>query len=131
MRLLIIDDSSLARTRIKSFFSETANIEFAEAANGIEALEKHRIFSPNVIILDYIIPAPDGLAILKIISQIDNNAKVIMITTLGNQKYIYEDCVKCGASAILTKPLTKAVMMEAIQKAIPEIRICDSKGDIG
>jgi len=115
MRFLIVDDSTFMRTQVRQAFSELANIEFEEAVNGIDALEKHRIFKPDVMILDYIIPAPDGLAILKILNKIDKKLKIIMVTALGNQKFIYKDCIECGAFAILTKPITKGNALKTIK----------------
>jgi len=117
MRLLIVDDSSFMRKQIKDAFSELADIEFEEAINGIEALEKHRTFQPDVMILDYIIPAPDGLAILKILNKIDKKVKIIMVTALGNQKFIYKDCIECGAFAIISKPISE----ESASKIIKSI----------
>jgi CheY-like chemotaxis protein len=114
MRLLIVDDSLLVRSQLKEFFSSIGSIIFEEAVNGIEALEKHRSFRPDVIILDYIIPAPDGLAILKILRKIDEDVKIIMATTLGNQKFIYRDCLDGGAFAILTKPIIKENALKII-----------------
>lgn len=114
MRLLIVDDSLLVRSYLKDFFSGIISIEIEEAIDGIEALEKHRSFKPDVIILDYIIPAPDGLAVLKILSKIDTKVKIIMTTTLGNQKFIYKECLECGAVQILTKPISKESILKII-----------------
>ena len=126
MRLLIVDDSSLIRWQIKRFLEDFPNIEFAEAANGIEALEKHRTFKPDIITLDYIIPAPDGLAVLKILTEIDKSVKIIMATTLGNQKYIYKNCIECGAFAIIAKP----IMKEDLLKTIKNIQDYTNVGDV-
>lgn len=107
MRFLIVDDSAFMRSQIKKLFSAYLNILFEEATDGIEALEKHRSFKPDVMVLDYIISAPDGLAVLKVLSRIDKNIKVIMVTTLGKQKDFYKDCLEFGAFAILTKPVDR------------------------
>lgn len=115
MKFLIVDDSAFMRTQIKHAFSAFAYIEFEEAVNGIEALEKHRAFKPDVIILDYVIPAPDGLAVLKILEKIDKKVKVIMVTSLGNQKFIYKDCIGCGAFAILTKPVSRENALKTLR----------------
>jgi len=115
MKFLIVDDSAFMRTQIKQVFSELAYIEFAEAVNGIEALEKHRTFNPDVVILDYIIPAPDGLAVLKILAEIDKKVKIVMITSLGNQNFIYKDCIECGAFAIITKPIARENALKVIK----------------
>ena len=115
MKFLIVDDSAFMRAQVRQAFSACAYIEFEEAVNGIEALEKHRIFKPDIIILDYVIPAPDGLAILKILSKIDPKVKVIMATSLGNQKFIYKDCIECGAFAILTKPISRENALKTLR----------------
>ncbi len=107
MRILIVDDSLLVRTQLKDLISGVISAEFEEAVSGVEALEKHRVFQPHVIVLDYVIHPPDGLAILKILSKIDNTVKIVMTTTLGRQKFIYKDCLENGALAILPKPITK------------------------
>ncbi len=114
MRILIVDDSLLVRTQLKDLISSIISAEFEEAISGIEALEKHRIFKPHVIILDYIIAAPDGLAVLKILSKIDKTVKIVMATTLGRQKFIYKDCLENGALAILSKPITKESVLKII-----------------
>lgn len=115
MKFLIVDDSAFMRTQIKHAFSAFLHIEFEEAVDGIDALERHRIFKPDVIILDYVIPAPDGLAVLKILTKIDKKVKVIMVTSLGNQKFLYKDCIECGAFTILTKPIAKEDALKTIK----------------
>lgn len=124
MRLLVVDDSSLIRLQLKRMLQEVTTIEVEEAKNGIEALEKHRTFKPHIIILDYIIPAPDGLGVLKILTKIDPKVKIIMFTTLGNQKFIYKTCIECGAYAILGKPMIRENMLttiRSIQYAIGDV----------
>jgi len=114
LRILIVDDSLLMRTQLKDLFSSVLAAEFEEAVSGIEALEKHRAFRPHVIILDYIINAPDGLAVLKILSRIDKKVKIVMTTTLSKQKFIYKDCLENGAVAILPKPITKENVLKIV-----------------
>ncbi len=122
MKFLIVDDSAFMRTQIKQAFSAFDIIEFQEATNGIDALEKHRTFKPDVMILDYVIPAPDGLAILKILAKIDPEVKVIMVTSLGNQRFIYKDCIECGALAILTKPITREDALKTIKNIRAQVK---------
>lgn len=119
MRILIVDDSLLIRTQLKDLLASMLSAEFEEAVNGVEALEKHRAFEPHVIILDYIINAPDGLAVLKILSKIDTKVKIVMTTTLGKQKFIYKDCLANGALAILSKPITP----ENVAKMITALKL--------
>jgi two-component system chemotaxis response regulator CheY len=98
----------------KYILDDFRDAQFEDAANGIEALEKHRMFKPDVIILDYIIPAPDGLAVLEILRKFDKRVKVIIITTLGKQKFIYRKLMDSGACAVFAKPFTQEVLLEII-----------------
>ncbi|MDU2064203.1 MAG: response regulator [Sporomusaceae bacterium] len=116
MKILIVDDSGLSRAQLRSFFEKAQNVQFDEAVNGIDALEKQRSFQPDIIFLDYIIPAPDGLAVLKIISQIDEKVKIFMITTLGNQQFLQDECQKWGAAGVITKPLSQEAVVKAMTK---------------
>jgi DNA-binding response OmpR family regulator len=122
VRLLLVDDSNLFRTIIKDFFGDLKNIEIEEATNGFEALDKHRSFNPNIIILDVIIPPPDGLVILKILRKFDDKVKIIMVSTLGKQKYVYEESMNYGAFAVLTKPIDRVTARKTILQVVAELR---------
>lgn len=115
MRMLIVDDSIFSRTHMKRLFSKVSEIEFAEASNGIEVLEQHRTFKPEVIFMDIVMPQLDGLATLRILRMIDTKVKIIIASSLGNQKYIYENCINYGACAILNKPITEQMALDALK----------------
>lgn len=118
MRVLIVDDSNLSRALLHDFFLEFPGIELAEACDGMEALEQHRFFKPNVIFLDYTIPQPDGLATLKIIKAVDKKVKVILLSTMGEQAYIAKEGAKYGADAIICKPVTKDDALKAYRSVL-------------
>jgi chemotaxis response regulator CheB len=124
--MLIVDDSTFTRAHLKRLFSDVNEIEFAEAANGIEVLEQHRTFKPEVIFMDITMPQLDGLATLKILKMIDKSVKIIMVSSLGNQKYIYDHCINYGACAILNKPLTKQMALDALKNAVTQTIIRDA-----
>lgn len=117
MRVLIVDDSDFSRLTYKRFFTEINDLEIAEANNGIEALEQHRSFHPDIIFLDITMPHLDGLATLKTIRIIDKNVIVIMATALGGQNQICQECTALGADTILTKPITKDAALKALLAA--------------
>jgi len=110
MRILLVDDSVLSRRILKHIITEIRPSEIAEASNGIEALEKHRSFKPEIIFMDITMPDLDGLGTLKIISLIDKQVKIIMVSSLGNHKYICDEALKFGAFSVLAKPVQKDVL---------------------
>lgn len=117
MRILLVDDSDFSRATLKHFFAEISDIEIVEASNGIEALEKHRSFKPEIIFMDITMPDLDGLGTLKIISLTDKKTKVIMASALGNQNYICEEALKYGAFAVLAKPIQRETALKALMDA--------------
>jgi len=66
------------------------------------------------------------MAILKILTAIDKNVKIIMATTLGNQKYIYKSCIECGAFAIIAKPITQENLLKAIKNVQHRTNVGDA-----
>lgn len=122
MRVLLVDDSELSRTTLKHHLAEFSGIESAEAENGIEALEKHRSFQPEIIFLDITMPDLDGLGTLKIFSLIDKKVKIIMVSALGNQQYISDEAIKYGAFAVLAKPLKRDTALQVLSEASALVR---------
>lgn len=117
MKLLIVDDSDFSRLTLQRVVAEVAGLEIAEASNGIEALEQHRIFRPDIIFMDVTMPHLDGLTTLKIVRAIDKKVRIIMITALGTQQYLVDECHAVGISAILAKPILRDVILQAFQQA--------------
>jgi two-component system chemotaxis response regulator CheY len=118
MKLLIVDDSKYVRVTLRRFFAEVPNIEIVEATNGIEALEYHRSFKPDIIFMDVTMPHLDGLATLKTIRIIDREVNVIMVTALGGQQYLREECLAYGALDVLTKPVMEEQVLQAFMTAV-------------
>ncbi len=118
MRILIADDSTLSRKTLIKMLETLPELEFAEAANGIEVLEQHRDFKPDLIFMDITMPHMDGVATLRILRCIDRKVRVIVATALGGQKILVKECRALGASVVLSKPLTKDVVVDAYFHAI-------------
>ena len=66
IRLLLADDHKMVREGLKAFFAPTDDFEVvAEAANGLEAVEKADQTLPDVILLDLVMPKKDGFEVLE------------------------------------------------------------------
>jgi len=73
------------------------------ASTGKEAVEKVEKNTPDLVILDIILPDKDGIDVLKEIRSIDRNIPVIMLTAVSRVKIAVE-AMKAGAVDYLTKP---------------------------
>jgi two-component system chemotaxis response regulator CheY len=115
MKILIVDDSKLSRNTLKRLFDAGSNLETAEASTGIEALDMHRIFEPDIIFMDINMPALDGLSTLKILKMIDPAVRIVIISSAGGQKSVTLECLKHGAAHVLSKPVTKEALLDTLR----------------
>jgi len=83
--LIVEDDSLLLKVMSESFLNE--NFEVATAENGLEVMDAVKKFSPDIILLDLIIPGIDGFAVLKQLKADDKtkNIPVVVTSNLGEQ----------------------------------------------
>ena len=73
-KILIGDDSILARKQLKDIIAQYGGTTFVEAANGQEAIDKFKSDKPDIVFLDIVMPVKDGIAAVKEIreSQLKN-----------------------------------------------------------
>ena len=115
--VMVVDDASFMRGSLK-FIVETAGHEVvAMAKDGKEALELYKMLKPDLVTLDILMDEMDGFSALKAIRDVDQNAKVIMVSALGHEEKQAE-ARKLGASGYIRKPFTMKEICEEIEKVL-------------
>lgn len=112
-KILIIDDSPIARRILKSSLQE---YEISEAVDGRSGIETFKTFGPHVTFLDITMPVMGGLETLEEIIKISRDAIVIMCTADIQPKSI-ERAKALGAMSVLNKPATKEAVHKELYKA--------------
>lgn len=112
-KILIADDSQFMRASLKDIFAESGHT-FIEAVNGKDALDKFEIEKPDLVLLDVIMPEIDGLEVLKKISK---NAKIIVISAVGQEKMINE-AMELGALDYIVKPFEAKKVIDVAKKVL-------------
>lgn len=115
MRILITDDAAFMRNMLKDILSKLGHEIIAEASNGIEALEQYIKYKPDVVTMDITMPDCDGIRSVTNIIAYDKNAKIIMVSAMG-QKAMVVDAIKAGASDFIVKPFNPASIARAFEK---------------
>ncbi len=102
-KLIIVDDSELLRTRLKTIIASVSNINIvAEASNSIEGLQLIKQFKPDILLLDIRMPGINGLEILANVRKVNKKMKVVILTNYPNEQY-KTSALKIGADYFLNK----------------------------
>lgn len=81
LRILLADDNKALRDDVRILLNSRPNWKVvAEADNGLEALEKSRQLQPDVVIVDYIMPALDGISAIPMIRDAAPQAEIVVLT---------------------------------------------------
>ena len=113
MQILIADDDPLIRTLAAVCLQDLAEIR--QAGDGAEALRALKQNEVDLLLLDWDMPAPDGLAVLKTLRAGGSRIPVIMVTGEAGKMQVIE-AVCAGASDYLIKPFDSAALREKVQK---------------
>lgn len=104
IKVLVVDDSALARKLLGRVFATEADFEVEVARDGIEALAKLATFQPDVVTLDIHMPQMDGLTCLDRI-MVERPTPVVMVSSLtaeGAEETL--EALRLGAVDFVAKP---------------------------
>ena len=116
-RVLVVDDLAFIKLIIRDTLEKRGFEVCGEASNGLEAVEMYAKLKPDIVLMDITMPRMDGIQALSKIMSIDNNAKVIMCSALGQQKLIIQ-AIQLGAKDFIVKPFKPERIIGAIKKAL-------------
>ncbi|AOZ87272.1 two-component system response regulator [Bacillus xiamenensis] len=116
-KVLIVDDAAFMRMMIKDILVKNGFDVVGEAENGLQAVEKYKETSPDLVTMDITMPEMDGITALKEIKQIDASAKIIMCSAMGQQSMVI-DAIQAGAKDFIVKPFQADRVLEAINKTL-------------
>jgi two-component system chemotaxis response regulator CheY len=113
--IMVVDDSAFMRNMMKNLITQVGGEIVAEAADGNEAIQKFSEIKPQLTFMDIMMPNKNGLEALKDIIKLDSNAKIVMCTSVGQEKVIAE-AVESGASDFIVKPFKPEDIKGIIEK---------------
>ncbi|MCL5960865.1 MAG: response regulator [Chloroflexi bacterium] len=114
--LLVVDDAAFMRMRCTKLLTENG-YSVVEAENGLQAVQKYQELRPDGVLLDITMPEMDGLTALKEIKKLDPNARVAMVTAMGQQAMVL-DALKSGAKDFVIKPFQPERVLAAVKKML-------------
>ena len=115
-KVMVVDDAAFMRMRACKVLQENGH-ETVQAENGLEAVKQYAVHHPDAVLMDITMPEMDGLAALKEIRKMDPNARVAMVTAMGQQAIVME-ALKAGAKDFVLKPFQPDRVLNALQKLL-------------
>ncbi|MCK4251783.1 response regulator [candidate division WOR-3 bacterium] len=117
MKILIVDDALFMRHMLHGIFEKAGHVVCGEATTGKEAIEKYKECQPDLTTMDIIMPDMSGAEAIKEIKKIDPDAKILVISAMG-QRAILDEVVRAGAADYVIKPFPSARILEAIERIV-------------
>lgn len=120
--ILVVDDALFMRKMLTDILSKDGHKVVGEAENAKEAVELYKKLKPGVVTLDIVMPEVDGVnalqAVRKIIKE-DKNAKIVMVSTMGQQEQVVE-AIQAGAKEFIVKPFQPSQVTNAVHRLTRE-----------
>lgn len=116
MRLFIVDDSDIMRSRILDMLSDIKGIKIiGQADDGVEAMDAIRNLKPDIVILDIKMPRGDGITVLETLKKGKNPPAIIMFTNYPYFQY-RKKCLDSGADYFFYKAVEFGKLIDLLKK---------------
>lgn len=114
VKILICDDSVLARKQLKDIIKNCGYDNFLEASNGQEAIDLYKEHKPRLVFVDIVMPVKDGVAAIHEIREFDPEADVIVVSSVGTQTQL-KNAISEGARDFIQKPFSEYAIAAIIK----------------
>lgn len=115
LRVMIVDDALFMRNILKDICGRAGFEVVAEADNGETALELYREHHPELVTMDIVMPKRSGIEALQDIMAEDPQARVVMVSALGQDALVLE-AVEAGARDFIVKPFKEEKVIDIIRR---------------
>lgn len=122
IRVLVAEDNALERSTLVDLLAALGHMVVAEVANGTEAIEKARQFTPDAVLLDMHMPGASGVQAAEEIAQALPGTAVVLITGDLSLTLSSDDVTRSTAVALLAKPTPPAALDATVRMAVTRAR---------
>lgn len=117
IKVMIVDDHAVVREGLRIYLELEERLELVgEASNGREAAEKVRVYRPDVVLMDLLMPEMDGIQATRAIKEVMPEVKVIVLTSFTDDEHIMP-AIEAGATGYLLKDVSAEDLVKAIEGA--------------
>jgi len=115
VRVLIADDHAVVRQGLRAFLEVQDDLAVVgEAGDGAEAVRLAATLSPDVVVMDLVMPRLDGIEAIRQIQAAGSGAKVIVLTSFADDQKVFA-AVRAGAAGYLLKDVRPQELIDGIR----------------
>lgn len=115
--VLLVDDHSMVRMGLRAYFGTQADIEVVgEAGTGEEAVQQVMELTPDVVLMDLLLPQMDGVEATRQIKKISPSTQVIVLTSYHEDEHIFP-AIRAGALSYVLKDIDPDDLAETVRRA--------------
>lgn len=117
IKIMLVDDHAVVRSGLSAFLSVVPDLEcVGEAENGDEAVRRCGLLSPDVILMDLMMPGTDGVTATRLIHEKYPAVHVIALTSFPEDALV-QNALQAGATGYLMKNVSARELAAAIRAA--------------
>ena len=110
-RVLVVDDSRVVR-KIARHILEDADLVVEEAQDGLQALERVRVWRPHAMLLDWNMPVMNGIECLRALrAEFGPDQPIVVLCTTENEPNFIVSAIEAGAQDYIMKPFDDAILL--------------------
>jgi two-component system chemotaxis response regulator CheY len=114
-KVLVADDATFMRTSLRMMLERNGFEVVGEAENGLVAVNKYKEIKPDIVTMDITMPVCDGIKAVQMIKEFDSSAKIVMISSMGQESFVKE-AIMSGAKGFIVKPFKEEYVVETLSK---------------
>ncbi|MFJ9473175.1 response regulator [Streptomyces caniferus] len=115
IRVLLVDDHQVVRRGLRTFLEVQDDIEVVgEASDGAEGIAAAEELRPDVVLMDVKMPGMDGIEALRALRELDNPARVLVVTSFTEQRTVVP-ALRAGAAGYVYKDIDPDALAGAIR----------------
>ena len=120
--VLIVDDDKTLCKMLEDMLSKEGQLNVTSAHDGLDATQKIKEKKFDLILTDLMMPGVDGIEVLRVAKEIDDNVHVIIVTGFASLETAME-AIKKGAYDYITKPFRLEEIKVAVENVCEKIRL--------
>ena len=117
--VMIVDDSMIMTQKLSVMLRELGHQVVRVCKDGAEAMRDYPMVKPDLVTMDITMPGMDGIDTMKAIMAASPEARVIMVTSHGQEAMVVR-ALEAGALGYVLKPVTKERLSAMIERSMTQ-----------